>query len=92
MTANDLSIKQIKQRSWFIKKYVLFLKTILKTLIKEIRVKTNDIEIKTTSNNLNALLYFLKNHTLCQYKQLIDMACSDVPGKTRRFSGPLSFT
>jgi NADH dehydrogenase (ubiquinone) Fe-S protein 3 len=32
------------------------------------------------------LLYFLKNHTLCQYKQLIEIACSDNPGKQRRFS------
>lgn len=54
--------------------------------MKEIRLKNNDIEIKTTANNLRALLYFLQNHTLCQYKQLADLACSDVPGKTRRFS------
>jgi len=62
------------------------LKIILKTVVKEIRIKNNDLEIKTTPNNIRALLYFLKNHTLCQYKQLIDIACSDVIGKTRRFS------
>ena len=55
-------------------------------MVKEIRLKNTDLEIKTTPNNLRALLYFLQNHTLCQYKQLIDIACSDVPGKTRRFS------
>jgi len=76
----------LKERNWFLKKYVLFLKTILKTVIKEIRFRDNDIEIKTTANNLRGLLYFLQNHTLCQYKQLIDIACSDVPGKARRFS------
>lgn len=58
----------------------------MKTVIKEIRLKTNAIEIKTTPNNLNALLYFLQKHSLCQYKQLVDIASSDVPGKTRRFS------
>src|ERR1700744_2720652 len=78
--------KLIKQKNFFLKKYVLFLKIILKTVIKEIRLKNNDIEIKTTPNNLRALLYFLQNHTLCQYKQLVDIACSDVPGKRRRFS------
>lgn len=58
-----------------------------KYLIKEIRfVNNKDIEIKTTPNNLRPLLYFLKNHTLCQYKQLIEIACSDNPGKQRRFS------
>src|ERR1700761_5021736 len=78
--------KVINQKVFFIKKYVLSLKTILKTVIKEVRIQNNDLEIKTTPNNLCALLYFLQNHTLCQYKQLIDIACSDVPGKTRRFS------
>ncbi len=78
--------KLLKRKNWLLKKYVLFLKTILKTVVKEIRLKNTDIEIKTTPNNLRALLYFLQNHTLCQYKQLVDIACSDVPGKTRRFS------
>ena len=74
------------QKTFFLKKYVLSLKTILKTVIKEIRFRNNDIEIKTTPNNIRAILYFLQNHTLCQYKQLIEIACSDVPGKKRRFS------
>ncbi len=78
--------KLLNQKTFFLKKYVLSLKTILKTVIKEIRIKNNDLEIKTTSNNLCAVLYFLQKHTLCQYKQLIDIACSDVPGKRHRFS------
>ena len=78
--------KLLKQKNWFTKKYIRSLKSILKTTIKEIRLKNNDIEIKTTPNNLRGLLYFLQNHTLCQYKQLFDIACSDVPGKLRRFS------
>src|ERR1700758_3170185 len=78
--------KLLKQKNWFMKKYVVFLKAILGTLIKEIRLKNNDMEIKTTPNNLRALLYFLQQHTLCQYKQLVDIACSDVPGKKYRFS------
>jgi len=59
---------------------------ILKSLIKEIRIKNNDIEIKTTSNNLRPILYILQKHTLCQYKQLVDLVCYDVPGKKKRFS------
>ena len=76
----------LDQNSFFLKKYVFSLKTILKTVIKGIRLKNNDIEIKTTPNNLRALLYFLQKHTLCQYKILVDIACSDVPGKVRRFT------
>ena len=77
----------LSTRNWLTKKYILFLLQVGKYLIKEIRfVNNKDIEIKTTPNNLRALLYFLKNHTLCQYKQLIEIACSDNPGKQRRFS------
>ena len=81
-----LETKLLKQKTFFLKKYVLSLKTILKTVTKGIRLKNNDIEIKTTPNNLRALLYFLQKHTLCQYKQLVDIACADVPGKIRRFT------
>jgi len=73
-------------RKWFIKKYIQFLGAILRNLIKEIRFINNDIEIKTTANNLRAVLYFLKNHSLCKYRQLSEIACSDNPGKKRRFS------
>ena len=76
----------LKQKHFFFKKYLFSLKIILKTVIKEIRLKNNDVELKTTPNNLRALLYFLQNHTLCQYKQLIDVICSDIPGKIRRFT------
>jgi NADH dehydrogenase (ubiquinone) Fe-S protein 3 len=76
----------LNQKTFFLKKYVLSLKTILKTAVKEIRIKNNALEIKTTPNNLCAVLYFFQNHTLCQYKQLFDIACSDVPGKKYRFS------
>ena len=81
-----MNTELILQKKWFLKKYSLSLKKVLRTLIKEIRIKNNDIEIKTTANNLRALVYFLQNHTLCQYKQLVEIACSDLPGKKRRFS------
>jgi NADH:ubiquinone oxidoreductase subunit C len=79
-------LKLVKQRNFFLKQYVLSLKTILKTIIKGVRLKNNDIEIKTTSNNFGTLLYFLQKHTLCQYKVLVDIVCVDIPGKIRRFT------
>ena len=80
------SVESSLTNKWFLKAYVLFLRTVLRNLIKEIRLFNNDIEIKTTPNNLRSLLYFLQNHTLCKYKQLNDVICSDHPGKKRRFS------
>ena len=73
-------------RKFLIKSYVYLLKKILKNSLKEIRLIQNDIEIKTTPNNIRSVLYFLKNHTLCNYKQIIEIACSDTPGKKRRFA------
>jgi NADH/F420H2 dehydrogenase subunit C len=76
----------LEGKTWFLQKYVLFLQRILKTLVKEIRLKSNEIELKTTPNNLRSLLYFLQKETSCQYKQLVEIACSDFPGKKDRFS------
>ena len=75
----------LNTRSWFRKAYVAFLRQILKNLIKDIRFFNNNVEIKTTPNNLRSVLYFLKYHTHCQYTQLADIACSDHPGRKRRF-------
>jgi len=44
------------------------------------------VEIKTTPSNLRSILYFLQKETLCQYKQLVEIACYDFPGKKDRFS------
>ena len=73
-------------RKWFSKKYIFFLKTILKKTVKEISFNKNKIEIKTTPTNLRAVLFCLKTHSLCKYEQLVDMICSDSPGKKLRFS------
>ena len=76
----------IDTRRYLTKKYISFLCRILRNLIKEVRIINNDLEIKTTPNNVRSVLYFLKNHTLCKYKQINDIVCSDHPGKKRRFS------
>ena len=82
----ESSVNASLSRRWFTKNYVLFLRTVLRNLIKEIRFFSNDVEIKTTPNNLRSLLYFLQKHTLCKYQQVSDVICSDHPGKKRRFA------
>ena len=76
----------LDQKKLLLKQYAFLLKNILGTISKEICLNNNDIEIKTTANNLRSLISFLKRHTLCQYKQLVEISCSDVPGKTHRFT------
>lgn len=44
-----------------------------------------DLEIEVVSKNCYPILMFLKKHTLCQYKQLVDIICFDTPGKNYRF-------
>lgn len=81
-----MDILLLNQKKSLLKQYAFSLKNILGTISKEIRISNNDIEIKTTPNNLRSLISFLKRHTLCQYKQLAEITCSDVPGKTHRFT------
>jgi NADH dehydrogenase (ubiquinone) Fe-S protein 3 len=76
----------IKQKQYLLRQYANYLFSMLSPMVKEVRVFNNDIEIKTTPNNLRSLLFFLKCHTLTQYKQLVDIVCSDVPGKMYRFT------
>lgn len=75
-----------EQRKWLQKKQVDYFCLVLGTLSKQIRIKNNEIEIQTTFNNLCSVLTFLQKHTLSQYKQLVDIAAVDQPGKYYRFS------
>jgi len=74
------------QNQFFFNKYARFLTKILGTMCKDIRIQKKDIEIKTTQENLKAVLYFLKNHTLCLYKQLSEIICIDTPKDKLRFT------
>jgi NADH dehydrogenase (ubiquinone) Fe-S protein 3 len=53
---------------------------------KEYCLKQNSLEIKILPVHLTPALIFLRQHSLMQFTQLIDIAVSDVPGKKNRFS------
>lgn len=53
---------------------------------KEYCLRSNNLEIKTVPVLLPGALTFLRQHSLMQYTQLIDIVVSDVPGATNRFS------
>jgi NADH:ubiquinone oxidoreductase subunit C len=63
----------------------LLLKSILGKSIQAATVKTSDLEISASSNNIYIILYFLQKHTLCQFDCLSDIVCYDTPGKRLRF-------
>jgi len=58
----------------------------LMNLIIDIRVTNKILNIKTTPNNLKAVLNFFQNHSLFLLKQLQEIACVDRPEKELRFS------
>lgn len=61
------------------------LKKNLPRLIKKSFVYYKQIHLITTRSNLLALLLFSKNHSLCLYKNLVDITVYDTPGKNYRF-------
>jgi NADH-quinone oxidoreductase subunit C len=46
----------------------------------------NDLILETTSDKLEKVLFFLRNHEGCLFKMLIDILVVDYPGKEKRFS------
>jgi NADH:ubiquinone oxidoreductase subunit C len=61
------------------------LKNNLPRLVKKSFIYYDQTHIITTRSNLLALILFCKNHSLCLYKNLIDIIVYDVPGKNYRF-------
>jgi len=74
-------------KNWYLgKKIVSFLKSILDMGFKNIQIVSGfEIEIEISAKYLYPLIVFLNKHTICQYKILTDMICSDTLGKVERF-------
>ena len=53
---------------------------------KEYCLKQSSVEIKVIPLSLKGALIFLRQHSLMQFTQLIDIVVSDVPGKKNRFT------
>lgn len=71
---------------WTQKKHLSLLKYIFPKQIIHYKIKKNDITVIILKSALPAILLFLKQNQTCQYKQLIDIAASDFPTKTLRFT------
>lgn len=75
----------LTKKLWICKNFTSFLKKVIPKLVKQTLIKNNEIIIKTTRSKLNPLLDFLKNHLLCGYSLLIDIAAYDLPSNRLRF-------
>lgn len=66
----------------------LFLQHLMLTLpglIKEIRMEKNEGAIIVESENVTKILTFLRDHTSCQYKLLVELCGADYPSRETRF-------
>jgi NADH:ubiquinone oxidoreductase subunit C len=63
-----------------------FLLNITGSLVNEGQIKNEIIELKTVENEIYPLSLFLKKHTSCLYKVLVDIGTYDYPGKKFRFN------
>lgn len=45
-----------------------------------------EIELKVPSKKIYPLVLFLNKHSLCMFKLIVDIVCSDMAGKFHRFS------
>jgi NADH:ubiquinone oxidoreductase subunit C len=68
------------------KNFSFFLYNIVGKLVKQIQIKNQFLEIKTNCKNIYPLSLFLKKHSHCQYKTLVDLITYDCPGKSCRFT------
>ena len=62
-----------------------FLKSILRSNIKNIQLRFFDVNIKTILKHFFFIILFLKKNSLYQCKHLIDIIVADLIGKKYRF-------
>jgi len=65
--------------------YAQMLYNLLSIIIKKTFVLTTTLFMKVTKKTLVGLSVFFKNHSLCRYSQLLDIAAEDTPKHTTRF-------
>lgn len=80
--------KNYIQACWFFNKNVIYIfSKIMGVGIKKASVVSGfDIVIEVVNKNVYPVLLFLSNHTIWQFKNLVDIICYDIPKKFYRFS------
>lgn len=68
---------------WFFNKNIITtISRIMGVGIKKVSIVSGfDIVIEVVNKNIYPILLFLSNHTIWQFKSLVDIVCYDVPKK-----------
>ncbi len=74
------------QWKWVFLKLHQYLLTTIPVTIKDIFVRGSDSSLTLSRRNFTPILLFLKKHSLSQFKQLVEIAVYDRPGKRCRFT------
>ena len=84
----DISCKNYVLACWFFNKNIINIvsKTLGVGIKKASIISGFDIVIEVVNKNVYPILFFLSNHTLWQFKSLVDIICYDIPKKFYRFS------
>ena len=53
--------------------------------IEKYTILKNELTLEINPQNINKVLYFLRNHTSTQFKLLVDITAVDYPSKKKRF-------
>jgi NADH:ubiquinone oxidoreductase subunit C len=70
---------------WYKLKFINLFSLMTLSIIKEFIINNNDIEIKTTAKNIEALLWLLKYNSLTHFEQNIEIVAADAPTNKFRF-------
>ena len=82
-----LKLQELKNKErFYLQNQTKMLTNVLGELIKDIRLTNKVLQIKTTSENLKSVLFFLQNNSLCLFTQLQEIACVDTPKSVLRFT------
>ena len=88
MALNKKLVANYKTACWFFNKTLVnLISKIMGVGIKKVFISSGfDIVIETINVNIYPILTILSNHTLWQFKSLVDLLCYDIPNTFYRFS------
>ena len=88
MLLNNIKKKNYVFACWFFtRNWIKFLFKVMAVGIKKATIISGfEIVIEVIAKNVYPIILFFKNHTICQFKTLIDIICYDIPKKNYRFS------
>jgi NADH dehydrogenase (ubiquinone) Fe-S protein 3 len=80
--------KNYLKHSWFVYKVIIhFFYKVLGKGVNFIQIVSGlEIEIDVNFKNIYPLILFLKKHSFCQCKSIVDIVCSDSPNNKYRFN------